>query len=356
MSSEEQKGDDMSPKEREEWLRSHGVQIEDFKKKQDSGVTAPIWKVLEGDDDVEGMEMALIPHDSSLPIRSVRIPASVADAVPGDAIPDFVKPYFGTSKGGKSPAIDAALLKDQAKKQLAGGDLDSLDPSKVSADAMNSVAAHGSVETFPLVHPADTNHYTGVYVYLDEVGLLRRLPINVRAGAMAEACGYSPAPTFYGDVFVGRVRTRPAMTNVDFVVGTDTDRGSEWMLRAVSENLAWQQEMKRVTGEEEGKSQPAVAGADGRAEKESEGFSWTQDEDEIELVIDFDVDVNKRLVKVVFLPSSIRVTYDGEIVASVKLFAKIDVDGCTWTLGGKDQLVLTLEKAEAGAMWPRIKV
>ena len=128
------------------------------------------------------------------------------------------------------------------------------------------------------------------------------------------------------------------------------------MLRAVSENLAWQQEMKRVTGEEEGKSQPAVAGADGRAEKESEGFSWTQDEDEIELVIDFDVDVNKRLVKVVFLPSSIRVTYDGEIVASVKLFAKIDVDGCTWTLGGKDQVVLTLEKAEAGAMWPRIKV
>jgi hypothetical protein len=28
------------------------------------------------------------------------------------------------------------------------------------------------VETFSLVHPADTNDYCGVYLYLDEVGIL----------------------------------------------------------------------------------------------------------------------------------------------------------------------------------------
>jgi hypothetical protein len=40
-----------------------------------------------------------------------------------------------------------------------------------AAAAMQSVTARGSVETFPLVHPADRNQYCGVYIYLDEVGL-----------------------------------------------------------------------------------------------------------------------------------------------------------------------------------------
>jgi hypothetical protein len=69
---------------------------------------------------------------------------------------------------------------------------------------MNSVAAQGSVETFCLVHPADTNNYIGVYIYLDELGLLKKLQVNDRATAIAAACGYTPPPIFYGDVFWGR--------------------------------------------------------------------------------------------------------------------------------------------------------
>ena len=119
-----------------------------------------------------------------------------------------------------------------------------MDASKLTASSLDKVASQGSVETFPLVHPSSTNNNRGVYVYLDEVGMLRRLPPNLRASGFARACGYSPAPSFYGDVFVGRVETKPAIRNVDFVVGEDTDLSAEWVKRAVRENVEWQQEVR----------------------------------------------------------------------------------------------------------------
>mgnify|MGYP005857209465 CR=1 FL=1 len=139
---------------------------------------------------------------------------------------------------------------------------------------MNAVAAQGSVETFPLVHPADTNNYMGVYIYLDEVGLLKKLPPNARATSIAVACGYSPPPKFYGDVFIGRVQTKPHLTNIDFAAGKDTDSNAAWMQRAVAENFAWQQELNKVTNKN--KTAP-ISGTDGKAAKE-EQFTWTQDE------------------------------------------------------------------------------
>ena len=168
---------------------------------------------------------------------------------------------------------------------------------------------------------------------------------------MAESCGYNPPPQFYGDVFIGRVATRPMMKNVDFVVGKDTDRAAEWMAQAVSVNLAWQQEMNRIQGKSD--TQPPAAGTEGKAVQEA-GFSFTQDDDEVEVIVEFDEDIDKKSIKVVFLPKSVKVTYKGEEALNMKLFEKTEVDGCTWQLDGKTSLVLTLEKAETGVMWPRI--
>ena len=115
-----------------------------------------------------------------------------------------------------------------------------------------------------MVHPADTNNYEGVYIYLDEVGLLKKLPHNTRASQFAIACGYHPPPNFYGDVFIGRVKTRPIIHNVGFVAGVDTDRNAIWMQRAISENLTWQQEVNRIKGTSS-ETQPAAIGTDGTA-------------------------------------------------------------------------------------------
>ena len=323
------------------------------------------------DDDIK---FVWIPADESKAMRTLVVPASFLKENRGDVIPNFVKPFFGADK----TRVDAGLLQQQATKQFStGGTSNSnsslkgpdgkpvdMDPSKISASAMNAVAAEGSVETFCLVHPADTNQYTGVYIYLDEVGMLKKLPSNKRASGIGGACGYNPAPIFYGDVFVGRTRTKPKMANVDFEAGTDTDYGrAEWMRRAVPENLAWQQAMNAATGKSSALEQPAHAGTDGTVAQE-DGFSWTQDGDEVEVVVPLvgsgsgtsASPVNKKEVKVVFRPRYVAVSYKGQAVERIDLFESIDVDGCTWTLNNdKTKLIVTCEKADPEKIWPRIR-
>ena len=142
------------------------------------------------------------------------------------------------------------------------------------------------------------------------------------------------------------------MTNVDFVVEKEIERGAEWMKRAISENLAWQQEMNKIQGRSD--TQPPAAGTEGKAVQEA-GFSFTQDDDEVEVTVVFDEDINKKEIKVKFLPKSVCVVYRGEEALNLSLFDRVDVDGCNWQLDGKANLVLTMEKAQPGIMWPRIK-
>jgi hypothetical protein len=352
---ESDEDEDMTLAEREEWLRSRGVLIENPGDRAAPAGDSVVQQLLAGLDLNAGNEEAgsvpfvFVPHDSTKPLQTLHLPASVAQAKPGDALPDWVKPYFASDK----KTIDASLLKEQATKHFVGGDMKQLADAKLSPAAMNAVAAQGSVETFPLVHPADTNQFQGVYIYLDEVGMLKKLPHNARASQIAEACGYSPAPNFYGDIFLGRVQTKPVMTNVGFVAGVDTDRGAAWMQRAISENLAWQQEMNQVTGKM-GQTQPGQIGTDGKAAVEDQ-FEWMQDDDELEIVVPSETAWDKKGIKVSFLSRSVKVKYSGEEKLSLALYGAVDVDGCTWTIDGGKKLVITCEKVNSGEMWPRIQ-
>jgi CS domain len=388
--ADDEKDEDMTLEQREQWLRDRGVLIENPREDarnaalhqqqqqhdtEDGALRPPTiveqirmmtistsessssqQQQQQQDKQAElgSVQFVWIPQDTTKPLKTLRLPASLAQEA-GDSLPNYVKSYFADSK-----SIDASLLQQQATKHFAGGQLKDLAATNISTAAMNSVAAQGTVETFSLVHPADTNHYTGVYIYLDEVGLLKKLPANTRASQLAAACGYHPPPNFYGDVFVGRVATRPTMTNIDFVAGRDTDRSAEWMVRAVSENVAWQQEYNQATGQV-GATQPSHVGTEGVAAKE-EKFTWTQEDDELEICIPLvDVDdndgsaIDKSKLKVLFHPRSIVVKYKGKEYVSIKLYDAIDVDGCTWTLDGKTKLVVTCEKAGGGGIWPRIK-
>jgi hypothetical protein len=366
MSSEENKE---SEEDRLNYLLDRGVEIStpeqrEATRKANASSVAPIFQQLSklslDDSEDGGVQLVWIPQDESKPMATLTLPASFLKDHRGDAIPEFVKPYFAANK----KSVDASLLQAQASKQFSSGqgikgvDGKPVDMSRISTSAMNAVAAEGSVETFCLTHPADTNGYTGVYVYLDEVGMLKKLPVNKRAGAMGGACGYHPAPIFYGDIFVGRTRTKPIMANVDFVAGIDTDGSAEWIRRAPSENLAWQQAMNEATGKSaklKQMEQPAHAGTEGSVAQES-NFSWTQDEEEIELTVPITASgVNKKQLKVVYKPRVVTVSYQGETIVRLELFESVDVDGCAWTLNSdKTKVVVTCEKADPGKIWPRI--
>jgi CS domain len=187
--------------------------------------------------------------------------------------------------------------------------------------------------------------------------MLKRLPLNLRASDYAVRAGFSPPPTFYGNVFLGRVhRTDGAMTrNAPFRLGEDTALDAPWLKAAATDNLNYQLELNHITGRSTTTTQPSVAGTDGTT-KQEEGYVWTQTEQELEVIVDNVKDAKKINIK--FNPRIVQVFEAGQLLVHLRLFESIDVDGCTWTVEGTQegtkQLHITMEKGDE-ALWPRIR-
>ena len=138
-----------------------------------------------------------VPHDESLPMKELNMKVLPSQVGKGDVLIEELKPFFSAL----SKKVDMSLFKDQATKHFGSGDA----PVQVSEDSLQSVANQGQVESFCLVQPIPSNKFTSVNFYLDEVGLLKRLPLNKRAADIAVKAGFNPAPKFYGDIFIGRL-------------------------------------------------------------------------------------------------------------------------------------------------------
>ena len=190
--------------------------------------------------------------------------------------------------------------------------------------------------------------------------MLKRLPINKRASDYAYQAGYNPPPTFYGDVFIGRIQSLPKYNNKSFVLGHDTAPDAPWLLSATQDNLNYQMEINSITGQKDTKQQPTVAGQDGIAKIE-DGYSWTQTESEIEIVVLLPNEATSKDVTVKFLSNKVQVHYQKNPQLVLQLFERIDIDSCTWTLEKSSssdtttkRLIISMEKQES-ALWPRIE-
>jgi hypothetical protein len=294
--------------------------------------------------DQDEISYVLVPADTSKPLQELYFrPQSGTN---GDLLVDHLKPAFR----GKSSQVDLSLLQQQGAQTLLGsGD----GPSKVSDESLQKVAAEANIETFSLCQPNPKNKFTSVHIYLDEIGLLKRLPLNRRASDYASKAGFNPPPQFYGDVFMGRVQKKPFVKNISLLLGPDTAPDALWLRSATAENLEFQMEMNRITGRND--TQPDKVG-DGKS-KQEDGYSWTQTEEELEVTVALPKDAVSKDVKVKFLPQMIELSCKKEILLAIRLFEKVDIDGCTWTVDkSKDDLsiVVSMEKVEQ-AFWPRIK-
>jgi len=151
----------------------------------------------EKDDDgeQENLYFVHIPQDESLPLKELSVYTNPDRA--GDILIDHLKPFFRTL----SDKVDVSLLKDQNEQYFGNNAM----PSTLSNEAIARVADEGQVEVFCLVRPVPSNKFTSINIYLDEIGMLKRLPLNRRAGNLAKQAGFDPEPLFYGDVFVGRL-------------------------------------------------------------------------------------------------------------------------------------------------------
>ena len=292
----------------------------------------------------EEISYVLVPADTSKPLQELTFRPEPGAS--GDLLLDILKPAFR----GNADKVDISLLQQQGAQTLAAS---SDSPPQVSEAALQQVAAEANVEVFSLVHATPGNKFTGVNIYLDEVGMLKRLPLNKRASDYASSAGFNPPPQFYGDVFLGRIQKKPAIRNLSFRLGPDTAMDTTWLQAGSIDNLEHQLEMNRITGRNE--MQPSVAG-DGKP-KQEDGFSWTQTEEELEMSVSLPAGATSKDVQVKLHPQSIVVICKKETVLTIKLFERVDVDGCTWTLeksGDARNLVVTMEKVEE-AFWPRIQ-
>jgi hypothetical protein len=291
----------------------------------------------------EEISYVLIPADTSEPLQELYFrPQSGAS---GDLLVEHLKPAF-RSKGSQ---VDLSLLQKQAQTLVGSGD----GPPEVSEDSLQKVAAEANIETFALVQAMPSNKFTVINIYLDETGLLKRLPLNKRASDFAAIAGFNPPPLFYGDVFMGRVLKKPGTSNLSFILGPDTAPDAIWLRAATAQNLEYQMEMNRITGRND--TQPDAIG-DGKP-KQEDGYSWTQTQEELEVTVAMPKDAESKDVKVKFLPQMIELSCKKEKLLSIKLFERVDIDGCTWTLDKRKEdrnIVVSMEKIEQ-AFWPRIK-
>jgi hypothetical protein len=161
-------------------------------------------------------------------------------------------------------------------------------------------------------------------------------------------------------------QSKPVLTNIDFKLGADTSPDAEWLNNATMQNLEYQSEMNKMTGQGD-QFQPSADGEDGIAKMEQDGlYSWTQTDEEIEIIVPLGVDpdgkplsskqVKAHGLKVNYFPRKLSVNFKAEEILKLGFYDSVDPDGCTWTLdvGSKaTSLIITCEKSN-GMSWPRI--
>ena len=329
--------------EKESWLRARGVEIESPEDRRKAAESKA--KLAHPLDHVEGVTRRVkyvkIPCDASNPFEQLE--AILAHDAHGDILPDVLAPRFA---GGGS--IDSNAAREQAVRQLGAKGLE------LSSSALENATKQGSAETFALVRPSATNGHRGVYLYLDEVGLLKSLPPNARADGLARACGFDGV-SFYGDMYIGAVQSEPSpMHNADFTV-RDLDSSAEWLRRAGSENFEYNQSMKQLQDamREKGGMVGSLGGdGDGGAPSgEGEGYVWTQTDDEVEVVVNVPAGTKAKDVHVTFKPRSLTVGLKGAspdakpLVSLTKTFRATRPDESTWTMDG-ERVIVTVAKMD----------
>ena len=308
-----------------------------------------------------------IPSEDLNPFEEVVL--EVATQKLGDVLPELLKPHF---MGGGD--IDVNLARQAATKQL-GEEFAS--KSQNLGVSLAKECAMGSTETFALVRPSEKNGRKGVYIYLDEVGLLKGKAKNARASSLAASCGF-PGTTFHGDVFVGAVQTEPQpMRSVDFTL-KEMDSSASWLKLAPMENAEYAISMKELekamaekgAGGGPGLQRINMGGGGGNEDGslpsgDGDGYRWEQTEDgEVEISVYVPENTSAKTVSVGFRANSCVVidksegSNSGKTILQIdNLYNKIRPDECTWTIAGgskKNEVCVSLAKVDAGETWPQL--
>ena len=173
------------------------------------------------------------------------------------------------------------------------------------------------------LHVESQNGNTTINLYLDEVGALKKLPLNKRGGALAASCGYVDVP-FYGDLYIGRLQGKQ---NQDFRVA-EMASDATWMNGVVETNLEHSQAMSKFNADMGGvggmHAVDTEAGPTRTEDDGTKGYSWEQTEEDLDVEISLPPGLTKQHLTVKILPRKISVSWpavgvakEGEVALSL---------------------------------------
>jgi hypothetical protein len=292
-----------------------------------------------------------IPCDDKEPLTEIQLPVSDSDSKSGDQLLELLRIFF-RSKKYESPGV-VAELKKNTPTYFGNADI------SVSDETLQNLTLQGNVEAFALTRPTEASGYSGVTLYLDEVGQLKKLPLNRRAAAIATDCGYDNVP-LAGDMFIARTRMAPPssssaskMRHENFRL-TDLDSTQQWIRAAKADNYNAAAAVGRISmeggGEPDGSPQP------GR-DREGRLYRWRESPDgvSVDVTLPLPADTTSKQLAVTFRSSVLTVkTKTGTVLLHIDpLAASCDPDDCTWTFtaGETPEMELSLIKANAGQTW-----
>lgn len=334
--------------ERMAYLRQRGVEIETVedrkqaaaKKAAQSSLNAKLNSTAASNEGRTFMYVRLPAADDEVP-RQCKACVHRDSRGDGDQLKALLASKFVAGKVDKNSlkhSRHVSMLKSAGTKFEAALSPEAVEKLGGSAEAFRLSASSGS-------DPADT-----IYLYLDEVGALKHLPLNKRAANLAQRCGFGAGVPFHGDMYIGRVRSsRGRSWNINFNL-EELAPDSEWLRMAASRNLETQRSEGRVGGV------AAEDLLDVATHKTDDGYSWEQSEPgmvEISVPLPAGTRGKACSVKIMTKKVTVKVSTTPPISLSLALFAKVCPDGSTWTIDDGN-LCISLEKSSEGVTWSQL--
>ncbi|GMF12389.1 unnamed protein product [Phytophthora lilii] len=150
-----------------------------------------------------------VPADEARELEewSVELPAD-KEAQLG-CLTERLRAHFKAGAAGVSEQQQKETFKQQLLAQLPKG-------ATMTDDMLQMMLQMDSlVDSIPLVLNTPDAKHVGVNMYVDDKGTAKALPTNVRASAIAQACG--KMLEVKGDAFIGRVFDNGEWSGPDFV-------------------------------------------------------------------------------------------------------------------------------------------
>ncbi|EER01247.1 MYND finger domain protein, putative [Perkinsus marinus ATCC 50983] len=292
----------------------------------------------------------LIPADSNEPIQELKSPQVDLE---NDTFVKQLKVYFA------SKSDESSLDKQQFLAQLSAHAKQDVSKS-VNPEMLEKLMSMTTVDILTLALPVPKTSYTGVSMYVDDKGVAKNLPVNVRAQGLTSACGLI-GNQIRGDAFVGRMYDdgKDKWFRMDFRE-SDLNSGLEWIAAAKSINMrqGGGTTLSALTSQygmgsnSEVAAPTSVANMSNREEPvKREGYTFRQTKDEVEIDIPLANGVSKRDIKVTIKPKFISVHVNNMPVAiEGPLWGHVDTDGSGWMIDD-GALIITMEKEKENQWW-----